>query len=292
MSNTLHGSSYTLLKEQRTCPNCFSKSTQLIATVDLSEDTYISRLGPSGSLTRSWDLCSSCKGAFSTLVPTSDGIPVLYTNSITSMRQSSVEERFHEILAYPREKSEAYNKANWFLSKYKANSPLHILDYGCGMGVFLAWLRTLISEISPSSVLNFHGLDPSLDYIENCKTYFPDGEFTHGLSPSSLPQTDQKYDVISLITVLEHLLDPHLILGQLKSRLRPNGVFWIEVPSILNFQSLPINHDNFMIQHLFMHSHDSLVTLFDSLGCKLVSIADYSNERGKTMTRAVFIPAQ
>lgn len=101
----------------------------------------------------------------------------------------------------------------------KHSSGNRLLDYGCGGGRFL-------KEIS-SSDFELYGVEFNPDLVELLKIKFPRIQFC---STEEFEKTNEKYDIVFLSNVLEHLTNPFEILVQLKNRLYPGGIFVIEGP--------------------------------------------------------------
>lgn len=96
-----------------------------------------------------------------------------------------------------------------------------LLDLGCGEGVITAKLRDSFSRIV--------GVDGTKSQISLARRKYPDIEFIH----SSIEEydTDEKFDCIILILILEHVDDPNKILKIAKRFLKKNGCIHIQVPN-------------------------------------------------------------
>jgi 2-polyprenyl-3-methyl-5-hydroxy-6-metoxy-1,4-benzoquinol methylase len=113
---------------------------------------------------------------------------------------------------------------HFFIRIRKFNKKSAILDFGCGKGFFLYFLKKCGYsniqgvETSPSRAAfskERTGLKISTDYYESGKIM------------------DKKYDLIFLIHVLEHIPEPFLFLDNLiKGSLAKDGSLFIEVPNI------------------------------------------------------------
>ena len=106
-----------------------------------------------------------------------------------------------------------------------------ILDIGCGDGATLEWIKTSKRcgktygiEISESSYLKAKKiLDETLNInIEKEKNFF----------------MEKKFDLILVLDVIEHLLDPWKFLNLIKSRLNEGGSIIISVPNIRHYSIL------------------------------------------------------
>lgn len=97
-----------------------------------------------------------------------------------------------------------------------------VLDIGCGSGNFLRCMRAAGFSVS--------GIEPSGTGSEYAREAHGI-EIHHGMIEDYLAaHADQRFDVITLLNVLEHLRDPAQILLQLRQALAPNGVIAIVVP--------------------------------------------------------------
>lgn len=97
-----------------------------------------------------------------------------------------------------------------------------VLDIGCGYDATL--LRNLVSLIGPSVGVDVHVSDevqamPGLRFIEQ-----PVEKALDALAAD-------RFDIITLISVLEHLWDPLLVLTACHALLRPGGSLLINVPN-------------------------------------------------------------
>ena len=105
------------------------------------------------------------------------------------------------------------------------------LDIGCGDGATLEWIKaskrcekTYGIEISESSYLKAKKiLDETLNInIEKEKNFF----------------MEKKFDLILVLDVIEHLIDPWKFLNLIKSRLNEGGSIIISVPNIRHYSIL------------------------------------------------------
>jgi 2-polyprenyl-3-methyl-5-hydroxy-6-metoxy-1,4-benzoquinol methylase len=102
---------------------------------------------------------------------------------------------------------------------YSQNS---LLDYGCGAGVFLTFMQ--------KNGWKTEGVEPNASARNHSKE-------TSGARVYSLEEfqsSNQKYEVITLWHVFEHIHNYNEVLQDLKTRLSPGGIIVIAVP---NFKS-------------------------------------------------------
>jgi trans-aconitate methyltransferase len=104
------------------------------------------------------------------------------------------------------------------INHYNALPARRLLDYGCGTGAFLAHAK--------KNKWTIQGVEPAEQprAIATTTTQTP--------IASSLQQlSDNKFSVITLWHVLEHIPDFHPVIDQLKFKLDENGTIFIAVPN-------------------------------------------------------------
>jgi len=96
-----------------------------------------------------------------------------------------------------------------------------LLDFGCGNGGFLSAFAARF----PGWELD--GAETDDRHVEALRL-ISGFRCLHGVKADELPD---KYDAISLVHVLEHLEDPASVLSILRSKAKPGGLLFVEVPS-------------------------------------------------------------
>jgi SAM-dependent methyltransferase len=101
-------------------------------------------------------------------------------------------------------------------------SDLEILDLGCGFHA--AQLMALEPRLK-------HGVGVDLQLAPELRA-LPKFTFYEGTIEEALPRIMAKsFDAVLLISVLEHLLDPLLLIQSARAMLKPSGVLLINVPT-------------------------------------------------------------
>jgi SAM-dependent methyltransferase len=91
------------------------------------------------------------------------------------------------------------------------------------------------------------------------------------------PHQDIRFDLISLIHVLEHLAEPVAYLENLREHfLSPDGYLLLEVPNLYA-------HNSFEVAHLIAYSKHTLCETLRKAGFKIVSIQSHGNPRSKLL---------
>lgn len=107
-----------------------------------------------------------------------------------------------------------------------------ILDYGCGNGNF-------IYNAYQNGFENVFGAEFNENYVQKLSTEMPNVKF-YTIEDLLDNKENEKYDVIRLSNVLEHLNNPNEVIGKLKKKLNNNGIFIVEGPIEANFYPMNI----------------------------------------------------
>ena len=147
-----------------------------------------------------------------------------------------------------------------------------ILDIGCGGGFFLdkfdkqRWDRFGL-EIDKDTVSfaneNF-GIDVSL------------------WDSKTIPFEDNNFDVVVFRGSFEHMVNPHLVVFEVKRVIKPNGYFYISaIPNVESFCAKVYRerwHQFDAKEHIFMFSLNTLKRMIEPLGFKSAKTAYFYEE--------------
>ncbi|MBT6045932.1 MAG: class I SAM-dependent methyltransferase [Candidatus Scalindua sp.] len=189
------------LRQSRCCPLCGGKA-------DSTAFPYETRFN--GSMFY-YLKCSSCSTVFVDPVPDVNTFSKMYSKNA-----------YHDC-HYDGVEHEPYLESARLLRKYLSKDSF-VLDYGCGLGVFLKALKT--AGFVP------YGVDYDVDAADfagedvGCKTTSVSGFFALPSKPI--------FDSIHLGDVLEHLPNPSETIHQLLDYLRPGGVLFLKGPVEIN----------------------------------------------------------
>jgi len=148
------------------------------------------------------------------------------------------------------------------------NKNLSLFDIGFGFAQALLFFKKKGFEVS--------GLEPCAEGVEYAKSKGLD-VYQSGIEDFS-KIGDKRYDVVTLINVLEHLRDPVKILIEIKEKLlKKNGLLVIDVPNDFNdFQTVANKEHNLNEwwvcppNHINYFSFDSLSKLLAQCGYKVL----------------------
>ena len=138
-------------------------------------------------------------------------------------------------------------------------------DFGTGAGGILS----LISEVANETV--------GVELQETARSFVESEGF---VCKKDIKEFDQKFDLITLFHVLEHLSDPINILSDIKSKMSDKGKIIIEVPHandiLLNlYQSENFKNFTLWSEHLILHTRVSLRKFLEVSGYKNIVIEGF-----------------
>ena len=142
-----------------------------------------------------------------------------------------------------------------------------VLDFGCGSGGFLREIQ----QFSNKAV--------GIELEKRVKNYW-NGTIEINQTLDEVLSKDEKFDVITLFHVLEHLKDPINMLKKISKCLRPEGRIIIEVPSsedalLTLYECEPFQNFSYWSQHLFLFNNKTLELLIQKSGLTIHSIENY-----------------
>ena len=119
---------------------------------------------------------------------------------------------------YSMAKKQMHRKKLRWMSRH-LNPDSSVLDFGCGTGDFVNYLR--------AKSITAYGYDPNIKFNLDSPAYLTNKPNWAG----------NKYDIIFLWHVLEHTHDPFVLLQSLKKNLNKSGKIFIAIPNFKSFDS-------------------------------------------------------
>lgn len=175
----------------------------------------------------------------------------------------------------PWDKSRIENTVN-DIARYCSTED-SVLDIGCANG-------GILSELKMKGYMHLLGLEPSevcVKYVNRQGIKCSYGE----LFEAKEQLLHQKFDMIILSHVMEHIYDVRKALTILKSLLNENGLIYIEVPDAANYSKhYIVPYYYFDSEHINHFDKHSLINLFCSTGFDLVITENksfYVNDNAK-----------
>tara|TARA_Y100000590_G_scaffold325780_1_gene369618 strand:+ start:1842 stop:2759 length:918 start_codon:yes stop_codon:yes gene_type:complete len=146
--------------------------------------------------------------------------------------------------------------------KYLKNK--NILDFGCGWAGFLSFSKKYAKSCN------------GIEIRKNCLNFIK-SKFSFIKVENNLNKFNQKFDIITMFHVLEHIPYQIETIKKLKNKLKSKGKIIIEVPSaqdfLLSFDNLPeFKKFTFWSEHLVLHTEKSLMKILIKSGFRKIQI--------------------
>lgn len=195
--------------------------------------------------------CSECGLIFTSAIPSADELDAIYSTD------------------YYNSWGGADHRKYWDLKKALAQSLLdsckvqvkgkHVLDIGCATGAALA-------QFEEQGAITY-GIDVNAFAIQKAKELIPSATLLN----SSLEESDfgdRRFDVITMIDVLEHVLDPCQTLAKVRSLLKPGGLLMVVTPDTgsISYKVMGARWPHLKTEHLYYFNRESLRVLFEKTG--------------------------
>ncbi len=140
---------------------------------------------------------------------------------------NSEEKKLQESFTWAR--SQVFSSYNTILGYYQAQACLEyargesLLDMPCGDGALTAMLAPSFKRVV--------GVDASGSHLELARQNLISAEFHEALIEDF--ETDERFDTITMLNILEHVVDPISVLKRAAGLLNGNGVLLVHVPNAL-----------------------------------------------------------
>lgn len=185
-----------------------------------------------------------------------------------------LENEFYKIVNYTKYKSDNFWRKKRIIDfskkffKIKNTKNLHLLDIGSGLGVF------------PYSIMKNYkvtAVDPdkqNVKHLKNIKIKTIKGYYKKNL-------LNNRFNIITINKVLEHIEKPGQILKDLKSNIKKNHFIYIEVPDGENAKKYGKNREEFYIEHFHAFSKRSLEIICLKFNLSTILIESIKEPSGK-----------
>lgn len=130
---------------------------------------------------------------------------------------------------YNWDRSYDYSDYNKVLAYYQARAVIEnvsgesLLDLACGDGFITSLLSSKYSRVV--------GVDASLKHVEDARKNCSQAEFHESLIEDL--SVNEKFDVVTMLNILEHVVNPIEILKKAASFLNDDGTLVVQVPNAL-----------------------------------------------------------
>ena len=242
---------------KRICEVCKSKNVKKVYTQKFLVSGYQKK-----SLSYDVVTCSHCGFAFAENPPSEKKLANFYKKNLKyayKTNRGSVPEyaqqlhaaSFNHVDSYLEKKNPDFNKRD-----------CSILDIGCGSGY-------LLHVFKKNGYENAMGLDPAADCRRIGRELYDVEIETATLSEYD---NDQKFDLILLASVLEHMSNLSEVISKLRLLIKPDGLLFITVPDGDNFGVI-MNEPflEFSLEHINFFTRNSISNLLNKNGFKNVA---------------------
>lgn len=140
---------------------------------------------------------------------------------------NAIEKQLQETFTWAR--TQVFEHYNTILGYYQAVACLEhsrgdsLLDFPCGDGALTAMLAPKFKRVV--------GVDASSKHLALAKVNIPNAELHEALIEDF--DTEERFDTITMINILEHVVDPVAVLRKAAGFLNENGVLLVHVPNAL-----------------------------------------------------------
>lgn len=206
-------------------------------------------------------------------IPTKDEVnryylEEFYAQNDSRLNNSSLEVQLEEEEFYT---SKYENYATIIENVLKGLEKKSLFDIGCGFAQSLLFFRDV-------KKMEVSGIEPSLEGVKYAKDNNLD--VVQGNIESSWENNTKKFDVITLLNVLEHLRNPEEVLKAIRENLLKNeGVLLIDVPNDFNdFQTIASDEYNlnqwwfYPPRHINYFNSETLSNLLNECGYDIVHV--------------------
>jgi SAM-dependent methyltransferase len=221
-----------------------------------------------------WVECSQCGSAHIDPYPSKQQLAEYYSTGYLEMdfTATSDQNSNHCIHYSPEYESVVFENYGYSLSDAQySNNDLRrftILDYGCANGIFLKYLADVVGVDDR----HIYGVDLESDMLDECRSRFRNVE-----PVDQVLSFNQRFDLITLWNVIEHIHDPVPTLESLVKLLNPDGEILIETPMFSPFaKKLGIEWSHYIVlEHINLFSRSAIKNLFYDLGMTCTSESSF-----------------
>lgn len=226
---------------KRPCEICSSSVSNLLFRQSFAELSF-------GSLMSGYDvvICDQCGFGFADRIPDQDTFDCHYKE----MSKYEFQENDGNVSEFDHERFQSIVD---FLLSYLPNRCARILDVGCATG-------SLLSRFKEVGYENVIGIDPSPVCADTAERLY--GVKVYNVSIKNIVQHVERFDLVVLSGVLEHIKDLNSFLADLQSLLAEDGLLFVEVPDASEFANCPdAPYQEFSTEHINFFSERSLCNL-------------------------------
>jgi len=274
--------------ERTECPLCLSSDIGRVVFKYTAPDKYELAIGVAKRGYRRE--MRSCGGCGSLVQSGGSGrIEEVYGEAYRSegFRGETQSALFDRIVSLPREESENLARIDMLATDLgtlaNPEAPLRMLDVGSGLGVF-PWavavrfphwrVATVDPDESSCRLLAVKAERARVEVTSEASFH------RHGLFAGKPGFGAGRFDLVTLLHVLEHLRDPDKMIRQVAEDMEDEGLLYIEMPDALSTHLCGKDHDRFNSCHYFLPSERGLSQFLGRHGLESVVSRRVRTKRG------------
>jgi len=275
--------------ERKSCPLCLSGDIGRVLFRHRQPDKYEVAIGVGAEgYWRETRICGACGSLVQ--VGGSGRIEEVYGRAYRAkgvVRDEPQESLFRRISGLPREGSENLARIDALTHDLRPflniEGPVRMLDVGSGLGVFpwgmaLRFPRWRVAAIDPDrascGLLRREAAAAGASIVTKSSRYRP------GLFRQQAGFADGRFDLVTLLHVLEHIRDTDGFLDELCGDMADGGLLYIEMPDALSAHLCGEGHDRFNSCHYFLPSERGLSQLLGRHGLEVAVARRTRTKRG------------
>lgn len=259
------------------CPNCQSPKSKVVLDLSKEKDTYLDYLKINyKKIKRFYLQCRECGLTYRNPILDEKEEELLYKlYRDERFRKENKYDYFQRITSLPPAESENYQKCLFLENFLKKRGS--VLDVGCGAGVFLYTFKNYYPA------WEVFGIEPTEGFADVAKE--KGVNIIYGYLKEDT--YNRKFDLITLIHVLEHIEDFKSVLLMIKKYLKEDGLLYVEVPSAKEIGISPQSHDQFMSPHLVIFSREILENILKKMGYSIITSGDFKSVENRNIVRII-----
>ncbi|MFA7653858.1 MAG: class I SAM-dependent methyltransferase [Candidatus Magasanikbacteria bacterium] len=251
----------------RACPVCSGANKKFLYQQNFGNKTI--------ALMENYDvvICDSCGMAYADNIPSQDEFNNYY--AVMSKWEFN-----YSGGAVSDDYENYFKKIVNFLTPHLKDKNARILDIGCSTGC-------LLSKFKENGFNNLLGVDPSARCVETVKKLYN----IEAVSKNIYNFNDKnKFDLIILSAVLEHLVDFTTAMGKIRTLLKDDGLLFVEIPDATRFDGyIFVPFQQFSIEHVNYFSCDSIKNLLSKFAFNIIEIKKDENTVNQMVDPDIFV---
>lgn len=204
-------------------------------------------------------------------------------------RGESQDSLFDRIVALPGEESENIARVDALCDDLapllNSDRAVRMLDVGSGLGVF-PWAMAVrfphwrIATIDPDKASCDLLQEKLAESLGAGHRVVSKAEFHEAGAFMGTAIGGERFDLVTLLHVLEHLMDPNEFLDNVAADMKDDGLLYVEMPDALSIHLHGKDHDRFNSCHYFLPSERGLASLLGRHGLEVIVARRVRTKRG------------